>query len=123
MRLSESEWQIMNVLWQRYPASARELLERLPKNISWAYTTLKTMLTRLVAKNIVSERKRANTSIYEPLITRSKARRNALQSLVDLAFDGAMGPLMHFLIEDQKLSKKQRQQLLLMLQNEELEKS
>ena len=123
MKLSQSEWQIMNALWQRYPASARELLERLPKNINWAYTTLKTMLTRLVAKNIVSERKRANTSIYEPLITRSKARRNALQSLMDQAFDGAMGPLMHFLIEDQKLSKKQRQQLLQMLQNENLEKS
>ncbi len=122
MRLSESEWQIMNALWQRYPASARELIERLPKNINWAYTTLKTMLTRLVAKNVVSERKRANTSIYEPLITRSKARRNALQSLMDQAFDGAMGPLMHFLIEDQKLSKKQRQELLQLLQNENSEK-
>ena len=116
MKLSESEWQIMNALWERYPASAREILERLPKNVSWAYTTLKTMLTRLVGKNVISERKRANTSIYEPRLTRKKAQRNALRVLMDQAFDGAMGPLMHFLIEDQKLSNKQRKDLIQLLQ-------
>ena len=111
MKLSESEWQIMNALWERYPASTRELLERLPKNVNWAYTTLKTMLTRLVGKNAVSERKRANTSIYEPLITLERARHNALKKLMDQAFDAAMGPLMHFLIDEQNLSKNQREEL------------
>jgi BlaI family transcriptional regulator, penicillinase repressor len=120
MKLSESEWQIMNALWERYPASAREILERLPNNVNWAYTTLKTMLTRLVGKNVISERKRANTSIYEPRLTRKKAQRNAIRILMDQAFDGAMGPLMHFLIEDKKLSNKQRQELIQLLQENNL---
>ena len=120
MKLSESEWQIMNALWERYPASAREILERLPNNVNWAYTTLKTMLTRLVGKTVISERKRANTSIYEPRLTREKAQRNALRVLMDQAFDGAMGPLMHFLIEDQKLSNKQREELIQLLQENNL---
>jgi BlaI family transcriptional regulator, penicillinase repressor len=120
MKLSESEWQIMNALWERYPASARDILERLPENVNWAYTTLKTMLTRLVGKTVISERKRANTSIYEPRLTREKAQRNALRVLMDQAFDGAMGPLMHFLIEDQKLSNKQREELIQLLQENNL---
>ena len=87
MKLTESEWQIMNVLWEHHPASARDLTERLPEENSWAYTTIKTMLSRLVAKTAVSERKKGNTSIYEPLVTRQKARRSALAALMNQAFE------------------------------------
>ena len=47
MRLTRSEWQIMNALWEHHPATAREVEERLPETVTWAYTTIKTMLTRL----------------------------------------------------------------------------
>lgn len=119
MKLSEAEWQIMNALWKRSPATARDLSEHLPKDTNWAYTTLKTMLTRLVSKKVVSERKRGNTSVYEPLLTKTKARSKAVVSLVNQAFDGTLGPLMHFLLEEKKLTKKQKQELLELLQNED----
>jgi BlaI family penicillinase repressor len=119
MKLSKSEWQIMNALWRRHPATARELIEYLPKDVQWAYTTIKTMLTRLVAKNAVSERKRGNTSVYEPLISRQKARRSALRSLLNQAFDGTVEPLLHFIVEDRKLSDKQRNEMIQILQEEE----
>jgi BlaI family penicillinase repressor len=120
MKLTESEWQIMNALWKRHPATARELIEYLPEGIQWAYTTVKTLLTRLDTKGAVSERKRGNTSVYEPLISREKARRSALSSFLDRAFDGAVEPLMHFLVEDQKLSEKQRRELIHILQEESM---
>jgi BlaI family penicillinase repressor len=119
MKLTESEWQIMNALWEGHPATARELAERLPGEIRWAYTTIKTMLTRLVAKKAVSERKRANTSVYEPLVSRNKARRSAVRSLLDQAFDGAVEPMLDFLAEDRNLSASQRRQLLRLLQEED----
>jgi BlaI family penicillinase repressor len=119
MKLSDSEWQIMNALWKKNPATARELSEYLPEDTNWAYTTLKTMLTRLVAKKAVSERKRGNTSVYEPLISKTKARSKAVLSLMNQAFDGTVGPLMHFLLEEKKLTKKQRKELIEMLKEEE----
>ena len=112
MKLTEAEWQIMNVLWARYPATARGIAERLPQEVSWAYTTIKTLLTRLVKKKAVKESKKGNIGIYEPILSRQNARRSALKSLANQAFDGAFGPLMHFLLADQKLSPKQRQQLV-----------
>ncbi|MBN2180626.1 MAG: BlaI/MecI/CopY family transcriptional regulator [Sedimentisphaerales bacterium] len=118
MKLTKAEWQIMNELWQKNPATARELMERFPSRISWAYTTIKTMLNRLVDKKVVSEQKNGNTSFYKPLISQRKARSNAFKSLLDQAFNGATGPLVHFLIEEQKLSKKQRQEILEVLQEE-----
>ena len=119
MRLTEAEWQIMNALWEGWPATAREIADRLPESVNWAYTTIKTMLTRLVEKEAVGESKRGNVGIYEPILSRQNARRNALKSLANQAFDGAFGPLMHFLLEDQNLSVRQREQLLEALQQRE----
>ena len=122
MKLTNAEWQIMNVLWARYPATARGIAERLPQEVTWAYTTIKTILTRLVEKGAVKESKKGTTCIYEPIVTRKNARRSALKLLANQAFDGAFGPLMHFLLEDQKLSSKQRQELLQALKEHKIQK-
>jgi len=112
MRLTDAEWHIMNALWRDYPATAREIAERLPPGIDWAYTTIKTLLSRLVEKKAITERKRANTSVYQPILSQEKARRGALRALVNHAFGGALGPLMLFLVEDQKLSPRERSAVL-----------
>lgn len=121
-KLTDAEWQIMNALWQAHPATARQITDRLPPGVNWAYTTIKTMLTRLTDKNAVSETKQANTSVYTPLLTRSRARRIALTSLANQAFDGAFGPLMHFLLEDENMTDKQRTELRELLQQKEQSK-
>jgi len=112
MKLTEAEWQIMNTLWEDWPATGRQIADRLPENVNWAYTTIKTMLTRLADKQAVKETKKGSIGIYKPILSRQNARRNALKSLANQAFDGAFGPLMHFLLEDQKLTPKQRQELI-----------
>ncbi|HBG25697.1 MAG TPA: hypothetical protein DDX75_01220 [Phycisphaerales bacterium] len=119
MKLTDAEWQIMNCLWARYPATARGIAERLPKEVEWAYTTIKTLLARLVEKGAVKENKKGNTSLYEPVLSKQNARRNALKMLANQAFDGAFGPLMHFLIEDEKLTESQKNDLLKAIQKQD----
>ncbi len=118
MKLTQAEWQIMNALWEKHPATAREIMTRLPQGVKWAYTTVKTMLSRLVEKEAVNEHKQANTSIYEPLVSQRKARLSAFRLLLDQSFDGAMGPLMHFMLQEQKLNDKQKKELIEILGNE-----
>lgn len=115
VKLSDAEWTVMNAVWTGAPASARDVLERVHGETGWAYSTVKTLLARLVEKGAVGERKRANTSIYEPLISRSQARRSALRALLDTAFDGAFGSLMQHMVADEKLSKRDRAKLAEML--------
>ena len=111
MKLTEAEWQIMNALWRKHPATARQIMDRLPAGVNWAYTTIKTMLTRLVEKKALRETKQGNTSVYDPLVSQRKARLSAFRSLLDQAFDGAMGPLVHFLVEEEQLTPKQKKEL------------
>ena len=116
MKLTEAEWLIMKALWGGHPAKARQIAKRLPRGVKWAYTTIKTMLTRLAEKGAVSEAKQGNVSLYEPIVSRQQARKTVLRSVLDQAFDGAFGPMMHFLLEDQKLSAKQRRELIEILE-------
>ncbi len=115
MKLSENEWMIMNSLWKSSPATAREIIEQIPGKVEWAYTTVKTMLTRLVVKGAVSEHKRGNTSFYEPLIDQKNAHKNAFTILFDKISDGALEPFMHYLVDEKKLSKKEREELIRIL--------
>ena len=115
MKLTEPEWIIMNALWEKHPARARDIFERLPATVSWAYTTVKTMLDRLVEKKAVSKSKRANAGLYKPLLSRRQARKTALRMVLDRAFDGAFGPMMYFLVEDENLSAGQRKELIKIL--------
>jgi BlaI family transcriptional regulator, penicillinase repressor len=115
MKLSQNEWKIMNALWKRSPATAREIIEQLQEETEWAYTTVKTMLSRLVTKEAVSEYKRGNTSLYEPLIARDSAHRNAFADLFERVLDSSIEPLMHYLIEEKKISNKERAELIRML--------
>ena len=115
MKLTEPEWIIMNALWDKHPAKARDVVERLPSSVKWAYTTVKTMLDRLVEKKAVSKSKRGNTGLYEPRLSRQQARRTVLRMVLDRAFDGAFGPMMYFLMEDESLSAAERKELIKIL--------
>jgi predicted transcriptional regulator len=115
MKLSEAEWQVMNALWKKHPATAREIIARMETDNGWAYTTVKTMLTRLAVKRAVSEEKRGNTSWYTPLVDQSSARKSALETVFDRVLEGTVAPLFNFLIEERKLSRKEREELIRML--------
>lgn len=116
VELSDAEWKVIRALWKRHPASARDVLEELHGETGWAYTTVKTLLARLVAKDAAAVRLRANTSLYEPLMTEAEARRTEVKLLIDRAFGGLSVPLLRFVLTEEKLSAKDRAELREMLQ-------
>ena len=107
---------VMRAVWNRTPASARDVLDEVGEETGWAYTTVKTLLARLVAKGAATVRLRANTSLYEPLITEAEARRTEVKLLIDRAFGGASVPLLRFVLTEEKLSAKDRAELREMLE-------
>ena len=119
MDLTKAEWQIMNALWKNYPASVRDVIENLEGDVNWAYTTVKTMLDRLAKKGVLKVNKNRNVSMYEPTVSQRKTRQVAIKSFVNQAFDGAIGTLMHHLVAEEELSKRQREELVRILKEEE----
>jgi predicted transcriptional regulator len=107
---SDSEWKVLNALWRKHPASARELLTRLAHE-GWAYTTVKTMLTRMEEKGLVRTEMRWHTTWYEPAVEQADARRSALRRLLERVFEGSAGPMLAHLAEDRRMSAAERRKL------------
>ena len=119
MKLTEAEWTVMQAVWRRSPASARDVLEAVGGETRWAYTTVKTLLGRLVEKGALHERRRANQSFYEPRVTRGEARRSALRGLVERAFGGSLSTLVQHMASEERLSRKDRERLARLLAEDE----
>ncbi|HTE05900.1 MAG TPA: BlaI/MecI/CopY family transcriptional regulator [Planctomycetota bacterium] len=108
---SDAEWKVLHALWRRHPSTARELLDGLHAETDWAYTTLKTLLGRMLEKGLVSEEMRGHTAWYEPAVDQVGVRRHALRAMIDRVFEGAAGPLLAHLVEHESLSQAERRQL------------
>jgi len=71
------------------------------------------------SQKAVSERKNKNVSVYEALVSPQDARGSAWSTFLNQAFDGATEPLLHFLVRERHLTKRQRRQLAQLLEEEE----
>ena len=111
MRFSNTEWQVMNVLWEHHPSSVRDVLEALEGETGWAYSTVKTILSRLAEKGALKVERRGNLHRYTPAVSRDVARRSALRSLLDRAFDGTVGTLVHHMVDTKTLGSEEREEL------------
>lgn len=115
----------MNALWRLCtpgapkPVSAREVLEETEPERGWAYSTVRTLLARLAEKGAVQVGQRGNTALYSPLVSREEARRGALRSLLDRAFDGAFGSLVQHMVSEERLSRRELRRLRRLLEEEE----
>lgn len=119
MRLSDAEWTVMDAVWDHGQATAREVQDTVVGTTGWAYSTTKTLLTRLVEKGVLRERKRGNASVYAPILDRTDARRSALRTLLDRAFRGDSGSFFQHLVAEEPLTAQDRARLRELLSEEE----
>lgn len=111
MRLSETEWKVMNVVWEDHPVSARHVYEKVEGETGWAFDTVRTILNRLAGKGALRSELRRGTAFFTPILTRAQARHSAVSWIADRAFDGAYGALMHFLVSEKELSREEKEML------------
>jgi BlaI family transcriptional regulator, penicillinase repressor len=113
--IHDTEWDLLEVLWEKERATAREVTEALAKTRGWAVSTVKTLLDRMVKKELIAARQVGNVWEYTPAVRPVQARRSAWAELVEKAFGGAVAPALHFLAKDAKLSKKELAELRALL--------
>ncbi|MBN1125020.1 MAG: BlaI/MecI/CopY family transcriptional regulator [Sedimentisphaerales bacterium] len=109
--LTESEWTILEVVWDQQPCTAPDVQEILKKQTGWAYSTVKTIMDRMVIKGLLKTERLRNLILYRSVITRRQAQSGELARTVQRAFNGAFSPLVEFLLDQNKLSKKELEHL------------
>ncbi|UCG59339.1 MAG: BlaI/MecI/CopY family transcriptional regulator [Phycisphaerales bacterium] len=115
--LSENEWVIIQTVWELEPCAAPTVQEALQRTKNWAYTTVKTMMDRMVKKGLLKTKKLRNIYLYSAAITKSEARRGEIMKTLRRAFDGAVTPMMQFLVENDQISDKEYVELDRLIQS------
>jgi BlaI family penicillinase repressor len=123
LELFDSEWAILRVVWKLEPCAAPTVQEELQDKRGWAYTTVKTMMDRMVKKGLLKTQKIRNLYLYSSAVTQSQARRGEIMRTVTRAFDGTLTPMMQFLIENDELSEREYRQLEHLITNRKRRKS
>ena len=118
VELTEAEWEIMKVVWDIEPCAAGTVQETLALRRTpyggtrnRAYSTVKTTMDRMAEKGLLEIEKIRNLQLFKSCISEIDAKRGEFRKMLKRAFDGAMTPMMQFLIEHEGLSKNEASQL------------
>src|SRR6266513_3288236 len=104
VELTEAEWTIIKTVWEHEPCAAPTIQEKLHRQTEWAYSTVRTLMDRMVAKGLLTAEKVRNLTLYKSAITRAQAQRGELLYALKHAFNGALTPMVQCLLETNDLS-------------------
>lgn len=110
-KISEAEWTVMKVLWERSPRTANDVIEALAGAAEWEPATIKTLLNRLLKKKALGFEKRERHYVYFPLVDEATCQRVESRSFLQRVFGGALQPMLANLLEERKLSPEELEEL------------
>ncbi len=102
--LTESEWTIIKAVWDHEPCAAPAIQEKLHHQTAWTYSTVRTLMDRMVAKGLLTAEKVRNLTLFRSAVTREQAQRGELFYALKHAFNGALTPMVQCLLETGDLS-------------------
>ncbi|HRI13481.1 MAG TPA: BlaI/MecI/CopY family transcriptional regulator [Verrucomicrobiota bacterium] len=109
--LTEAEWAIMKAVWAAEPCAAPTVQEALVKSHAWTYSTVRTLMDRMVGKGFLTAEKIRNLTLYRTAVTRRQAQLGELRYALRHAFDGALKPMVETLLSSEKLSAEELDEL------------
>lgn len=118
-KISETEWEIMRVVWARHPITANEIIERLvAADSTWHPKTARTLLSRLVGKRALGYEPQGRSYVYEPLVSERECVAAASESFLERVFGGSLRPMLAHYVETRRLTKTELDELRALLENE-----
>ncbi len=109
--VTPAEWEVMKVIWEGKPMAARDVFAALPKGHGWAIKTVKTLLSRLVAKGALQYEEVGNSYLYRAACTRDEVTREEVRGFVARVLEGSLQPVLAHFVEERDLSPEEIQQL------------
>src|SRR3954470_13883577 len=110
-QLGRMQFRIMQVLWDRGRANAREITEALCADGPVAHSTVQTLLRQLEAKGAVGHEAEGRTFVFLPKLKEDRVKRSAARDLLGRVFGGDVGGLVAHLLKGERLSRAELDEL------------
>ncbi|WP_339228048.1 penicillinase repressor BlaI [Oceanobacillus sp. FSL K6-2867] len=109
--ISEAEWEVMNVLWERAPQTANEVISSLQEKTDWKPKTVRTLLDRLAQKEVVGINKNQKSYTFYPLYSQEECQRAEAQSFIKRIYGGTVKSMLVQFMEEDSLSEEDIKEL------------
>ena len=119
IKLTASEWSVLDSLWQENPQTVMQLVSKLGKTVGWAKSTTITTLRRMEDKGLVLCQTQGRTKHYAPAVQRDRAVRGETRSFLNKVYQGSVGLMVSALAQDKALSKAEIDELYEILREAE----
>ena len=119
INLTNSEWYVLDCLWERSPQTVMELVGALGERLGWAKSTTITTLRRMEDKGLVLCRTQGRTKHYSPAVSKDRAVRRETRSFLDKVYQGSVGMMVSAMAEDKALSRAEIDELYEILRRAE----
>lgn len=104
-KISETEWKVMKIIWNNPYITANRVIDILDNSAEWNPKTVKTLLNRLLNKNVICFEKEGREYKYYPLISKDECIKEENKSFLDRVYNGAFKIMIANFIENQDLTK------------------
>src|SRR3954452_2395126 len=111
VQLGRMQFRIMQVLWDRGRASARDITDVLNASEAVAHSTVQTLLRQLEAKGAVGHEEEGRTFVFIPRLKEDKVKRTAAHDLLERVFGGNVGSLVAHLLKNERLTRSELDEL------------
>lgn len=108
--ISESEWQVLKVLWGEAPLTLPQIAQKL-EHTEWSINTIQTFLSRLVKKKAISTQKQGKGFLYVPLVQEENFQLAESQSFIERVYDGSLSSMVLGFIKSGKLTEDEFERL------------
>jgi len=104
-RISETEWEVMKIVWAHAPLTSAALIEHLTaQDPTWHPKTARTLINRLVKKRALRYRQQGRAYVYQPRVTEEECVAAVSASFLDRVFGGSLQPMLAHFVEHGKLT-------------------
>ena len=114
---TESELEILQVLWEKQTATVRDVHEVLLNTKDAGYTTTLKLMQIMFEKGLVSRDSTSKTHIYKPAVTREKTQAIFLNKMIDALYSGSSAQLVMQALGNHKASKEELDEIRNYLKN------
>ncbi len=121
IRVTNSEWYVMNCLWEEYPRTLMQIVPLLNERVGWSKSTCATMVRRMTEKGLIGYEEKGKTKCFYPKVQKEDVVVQETRDFIQRIYDGSIGMMMSALVRQNDLSKEdiqELQEILKMAENE-----
>lgn len=116
--ISESEWKVMKILWEKPELTLKEIAAAL-EDTEWSYTTIRTLVTRLMEKGAIGADKTSGNFKYYPEVSEGDCKLKEVSRFLSRVFDGSVTMLVSTLTKDSNLTEEEQKELMSIIEKME----